>query len=310
MGEEWRRGWHPEKFNTSRIKDTVLIIGAGPAGLEAAVTLGRRGVNVQLAEARREPGGRVSLESRLPGLSEWSRVRHWREQQIGKLPNVTIFRESPMAAEDAIAAEAGHIVLATGSTWRSNGLGRSSPTPIASYADSRTLTPDDIMTGRRPDGPVVIFDDDKYYMASAIALLRAREGHEITFVSSDGVVSSWSSLTAEQAQVQSALIEAGIKIIVNKTVAQLSDGAAQLSCVYTGRTESIACEGFIPVTSRSPNDDLWNELRALKSRGVHRIGDCKAPGLIAHAVYDGHRFAREFDVEGVVPAALRERVVI
>jgi dimethylamine/trimethylamine dehydrogenase len=309
MGEEWRRQWHPEKFSTSRCKENVLIVGAGPAGLEAAVTLGRRGVSVMLAEARRELGGRVNLEANLPGLSEWSRVRDWRLQQINKLPNITIFRESLMTADDVLSADAKHIVLATGSTWRANGLGRSFPIPIPSYADSRTLTPDDIMAGRRPRGPVVIFDDDTYYIASAIALLLAKEGYEVTFVSSDGTVSSWSRFTAEQAQVQSALIEAGIKIIVNMTVTQLLPDAAQLACVYSGRVVTIACHGFIPVTSRSPRDDLWQQLRLPSELVVHRIGDCRAPGLIAHAVYDAHRFAREFGSESEVPV-LRERVVV
>jgi dimethylamine/trimethylamine dehydrogenase len=66
MGEEWRQGWHPERVPAILGQtDPVLIIGAGPAGLEAAVTLGKRGVAVVLAEAR-EPGGRVTREARLP----------------------------------------------------------------------------------------------------------------------------------------------------------------------------------------------------------------------------------------------------
>ena len=308
MGEEWRRGWHPERVNVLTNPERVLIIGAGPAGLEAAVILGKRGASVMLAEATGELGGRVTLEAKLPGLSEWARVRDWRVGQIAKMSNVDVYRGSLLQKPDVIDTGAGHLLLATGSTWRRDGLGRSSLVAISSFADPRTMTPDDIMAGRRPAGPVVIFDDDHYYMASVISELLAREGHSVTFVSSAGVVAPFANHTDEQAQVQSALIAAGVKIVVSMTVAGLSAGGAILHCVYSGATREIACEGFVPVTSRAPNDELWNSLQGMPGKCLARIGDCKAPGLIVHAVYDGHRAARELGENN--PIEKRERVVV
>jgi dimethylamine/trimethylamine dehydrogenase len=78
MGEEWRRAWHAEKIQPKGSEDAVLVVGGGPAGLEAARALGQRGYRVLLAEARRALGGRVIGESRLLGLAEWARVRDWR----------------------------------------------------------------------------------------------------------------------------------------------------------------------------------------------------------------------------------------
>ena len=102
MGEEYRRGWHPERVPAAKghAADSVLVVGGGPAGLECAMTLGKRGYRVMLAEARRELGGRVALESRLPGLSSWARVRDYRTGQIGRLPNVEVFLESRLSAAD------------------------------------------------------------------------------------------------------------------------------------------------------------------------------------------------------------------
>ena len=71
MGEEWRRGWHPERIEPRKSNEGVLVVGGGPAGLECALALGNRGYRVILAESCEELGGRVSRESRLPGLAEW-----------------------------------------------------------------------------------------------------------------------------------------------------------------------------------------------------------------------------------------------
>ena len=94
MGEEWRKGWHPEVIAPKASDDQVLIVGAGPAGLECARALGRRGYEVMLAEATTELGGRVAARVPLPGLSEWGRVRDYRLQQILPMPNVELYRDS------------------------------------------------------------------------------------------------------------------------------------------------------------------------------------------------------------------------
>ena len=73
--EEWRKGWHPERMQPKGESESVLIVGAGPAGMEAARALGLRGYQVVLAEAGSEIGGRVARECKLPGLSAWGRVR-------------------------------------------------------------------------------------------------------------------------------------------------------------------------------------------------------------------------------------------
>jgi dimethylamine/trimethylamine dehydrogenase len=113
MGEEWRKGWHPEHVPPKETDSSVLVVGAGPAGLEAAMTLGKRGYEVALAEARRELGGRVAFESRLPGLAEWGRVRDWRVTMIDKLPNVEYFLESQIDVDQVLEYGADRVVVAT-----------------------------------------------------------------------------------------------------------------------------------------------------------------------------------------------------
>ncbi len=91
MGEEWRRGWHPEFIPPAKSTASMLVVGGGPAGLEAALSLGRRGHRVALAEATTELGGRVINEASLPGLQNWIRVRDHRAYMLGQMDNVDIY---------------------------------------------------------------------------------------------------------------------------------------------------------------------------------------------------------------------------
>ncbi len=309
MGEEWRRGWHPERVPAVVGRtEPVLVVGGGPAGLEAALTLGRRGVPVMLAEAEEALGGRVTLEARLPGLAEWARVRDWRLHQIGKLSNVEVFPASRMTAGDVLATGAPHVICATGSRWRLDGRGRSFAGAVPSYTDARTLSPEAILSGQRPPGPVVVFDDDLYHVAAGIADLLAAEGLDVTYVTPAGRVADWAGYTVEQAGLHARLIERGVRIVTGHTVAALLPGAARLDCVYTGRSLEVPCGGLVPVTSREPQDGLWRSLADAGLATLLRVGDASAPGLIAHAVHDGHRVARE--MFGGPAAVLRERVVV
>ena len=312
MGEEWRRGWHPENFGRSSKPSRVLVVGAGPAGLEAAHVLGKRGHQVMLAEARDVAGGRVVLEAALPGLSEWKRVADYRLHQISKLPNVELFRASPMTAGDIVDTGAAHVILATGSHWRADGRGRHFHAPQPGFAAGKVLTPDDVMAGTKPVGPVVVFDDDGYYMGSVIAELLAGQGHAVTYVATAGIVSAWSENTAEQARVQARLIELGVEIIVSHAVTAADGNEAVLSCIFSGRERRLPCGSLVSVTSREPDDALWQELRARDTsfESLVRIGDCRAPGIIAMAVHDGHLAGRMLGEAAGSAAPKRERVVI
>ena len=294
MGEEWRKGWHPEKIESKESESTILIVGAGPAGLEAAHGLGKRGYQVTLAEARGEVGGRVTRESRLPKLNEWARVRDYRLGQIQRMSNVEIYLESEMDAERIQEFGADAVALATGALWRNDGVGRSIRFPVPGC---KVLTPDDIMDGKRPDTPgsaVTIYDDDHYYMASVIAELLSSEGYRVTLATEGMCVASWTEYTLEQRHIEKRLLSAGVQILVRHQLAEVGEGWLRLTNTLTGEVSDH--EGsVVSVTARLPRDELFKTLKG--KLPVRRIGDCFGPSIIAAAVYEGHRYAREFDTE-------------
>ena len=313
MGEEWRRGWHPERVPPGQ-GGSVLIVGAGPAGLEAAHILGKRGYSVTLADAAGEPGGRVTLESRLPGLAEWARVRDYRLTQLRSMPQVSMYLGNRLSADEVREFGADHVLIATGARWRRDGLGRWHSLAIEGLPTRGVLTPDDIMRGARPEGEVTIFDDDHYYMAPVIAVQLARAGAKVSYVTTTGSVSEWSHYTGEQERTQQQLLELGVQIRVSAAVVGFDGESVGLACVYTGREWRQRASTLVLVTSREPSDELYRELvgeeGAVPDLKIQRIGDCLAPALIAHAVFSGHKAARELDEAGEPAPAGRDRSVV
>ncbi len=158
------------------------------------------------------------------------------------------------------------------------------------------------MAGAEVTGPVLIYDDDHYYMGGVLAEKLRQQGLAVTLATPAAEVSSWTHNTLEQQRIQKRLLELEVEIIAHRSLAEVHDGAAELACTFTDRRLRLPVATVVLVTSRKPQDALYHELTgdaaALADVGitaVSRIGDCLAPGTIAAAVHSGHRYARDCD---------------
>ena len=313
--EEWRKGWHPEVMNPKGPSTSVLVVGAGPAGLEAARALALRGYDVALAEAGDEIGGRVARERRLPGLSAWGRVADYRVYQLSQRTNVEIYRGSRLDAAEVLEFGFQHVCVATGSTWRRDGVARQHVVAMPMDAAMAVYTPDDLMAGRLPAGEVVVYDDDHYYMGGVLAELLVQRGARVTLVTPAPYVSDWARNTLEQATIHRRLAGLGVRIVLNTGVPAIRADGVETNDTYTDARGHIGCDAVVVVASRRSEDALYHDLRARAADwadagllSVQVIGDACAPGPIAWATYAGHRYARELDTpdRGDAPPFRRE----
>jgi dimethylamine/trimethylamine dehydrogenase len=323
-GEEYRRGWHPEKFDHAPNAGSVLVVGAGPAGLECAMVLGKRGYTVHLRDCAPEVGGHWRDVARYPRCSEYGRLISYRQAQIAKLGKVDVHLGVPaMTADDILVYGADKVVIAVGAHWSTVGLGAEVHRPIDGVDASlpNVLTPEQVMAGKDiPGDDVVVLDGDGHFTGIAMAELLAGRGKRVTLVTNMNDVTEFCRFTMELPNNKRLLQEKRIKFVTNHWAHSFVSGTLSLFYLYRdssglyeiepgrwGRRVSDAlvqlpCDALVLVTSRVPNAELHAELKSRRSewqpndiQGIYRIGDCHAPRHALNAIFDGHRLAREFE---------------
>ena len=301
MGEEWRRGWDPETIKPKITNQKALVVGSGPAGLECTLQLARRGYQVVLAESKNQLGGRVLFESSLKGLSAWKRVVDNRVHEILQKNNIEVYKDSKLSLELVKELGINNIFLATGSSWRKDGIGRSRRNPIKGLEGITVYSPEEAVENEKNiKDTIVIYDDEQGYLAGVIADHLKAKNVEVVFITPASVVSPWTDSTLEQKRVQESLINSGVKIICNQSIYKIENATALLECTYTGSITKVPCKSIVMVTERISNSTLYDNLMQSNLEGktqynIQAIGDAEAPGLIADAVYLGHLAAQNFE---------------
>ena len=195
-----------------------------------------------------------------------------------------------------------NVAIATGSTWRRDGVARFLLHPLVLDGAIDIFTPDDLMAGNLPSGRVLVYDDDHYYMGGVLTELLVQNGCSVVFATPSAYVSEWARNTFEQHHVQSNFLEWGVDLRLSHGLTGIGGDSVQLACTYTGNAVEVEVDAVLLVTSRLGNTGLWDDLSSRESdwadAGIKTIkvfGDAQSPAPIAWATYAGHRYARELD---------------
>jgi dimethylamine/trimethylamine dehydrogenase len=321
-GEEYRRGWHPEHFHPAANREKgVLVVGAGPAGMECAMVLGKRDMSaVHLVEAGKEIGGCVNWISQLGhsdgkenlargtarGLGEWKRIVNYRQIQLDKLKNVEVHLGSRLSAQEIREYGAEIVIIATGAHFATDGLNPATHDTIegADASLDWQLTPREVVEGDKPIGNrVLVMENEGYYMGVSIAQKLAGEGHDVTLLTQMGDVAAYMEYTLEAPMLHRDLHRLGVDIHTYTMLEKIEPGVCHAYNVWkTDHKERFEVDTVVLCTQRLSNDELYHELRsdkdALEREGieaVYMIGDAAAPRMIPDCIFDGHRLAREID---------------
>ena len=306
VGEEFRRGWHPERFEqASNSEKTVLVVGAGPAGMECAMVLGKRGISaVHLVDEQDAIGGSLRAISAYPNLGEWARVIQYRQIQLDKLANVELIGKTRLEAEGVLTYGAEIVVIATGARWRADGMNGATQEPIPGADLESVYAPEQVadLAGAIAGERVLVYDTDGYFTGVAMFEMLHAAGKQVTFVTPSSKLAPYMFFTGEGFRVNRQMHASGATIVTSHLITELSAGGARGQHVWSADPVEWEADAVVLVTQRQPCDALYHEVVADPDRlateeieSVYRIGDCLAPRLIAENVFDGHRLAREID---------------
>lgn len=288
VGREFE--WGGDRFQATAAPKSVLVVGAGPAGLEAARGAAERGYRVEIVEALPVIGGQFRLAGMQPRRAQILDLMDWYERQFAKLA-VTLRLNTYLDADEITAHPADVVVLATGSLPDEKAFQRWLPhlESLPGLEFGGVWSPEEVMRREaRLGDAVIVYDEGSNWRGVGTAWALAEAGKQVTIVTPEAFVGKEIARTAADGAARRRLAKLGVVFKTEACIARWHGNGASVLNLLTGDEEVIAASGLVMATTNrafDPFPETFSDKKTL------RIGDCVAPRLAAYAFHEGRKLA-------------------
>jgi 2,4-dienoyl-CoA reductase-like NADH-dependent reductase (Old Yellow Enzyme family)/thioredoxin reductase len=286
--------WNGDRFQKTDAAKRILVVGGGPAGLEAARVAAERGHKVVLAEASNRLGGNFLLAGLQPRRGQILDLLAWYERQLMAL-GVGLRFNTYVEAAEVPAFEADAIILATGSGFPETGFQKALPhlERLPGIEKGGVHSVEAVMARQaRLGARVLLLDEGGGWRGCGTAWKLAQDGHQVTIVTPDPFVGKELQRTAADVPLRETLRKLGVRWLLESSIAEWHGQAAMVLDHNTGERHFVEADALVMAVSNSPVNGLALEL-ARFSRPVYQIGDCAAPRQAPYAFFEGRKVALE-----------------
>jgi 2,4-dienoyl-CoA reductase-like NADH-dependent reductase (Old Yellow Enzyme family)/thioredoxin reductase len=283
----------------AEVTKNVMIVGGGPAGLEAARTAALRGHHVDLYEMTRELGGQVRMAASVPPRSDLEAITRWLADEVARL-DVRVHLGTPVDPDMIIDAHPDEVIIATGSTPRRPGFQLSAPSVAIPGADlPHVSTSWEVLgfggrarIGRRA---VVVDDTGTFETISVVDKLLAT-GATVTVVSRHeqlGAMIPYPPATVEASRER--LFGAGVTFVPSMAIRSIDARSITAYGLGNSLERTFEADTVCIVTYHEPNDGLVEYLTAAFDDlpfAVTTIGNANGTDSIQQAIHSAARATR------------------
>jgi 2,4-dienoyl-CoA reductase-like NADH-dependent reductase (Old Yellow Enzyme family)/thioredoxin reductase len=282
--------WGGDRFDKVATPKQVLVVGGGPAGMEAARVAAERGHQVTLCEALGDLGGQFRLAGLAPRRGQITELMGWYLRQLEQL-GVEVRYFSPMDEQDIIEFGADEVVLATGSL--PDGLARQRWLPAAEelpgLSNGKVFSCEEVFRDQAELGKaVIVLDEGGNWRGTGTAWHLADQGHEVTIVTPDPMIGKEMVRAASDIQTRAALAKLGVRFVLESVIEYWHGDRAELRSLLDGSTSSIDASAIVTATTNSVDNSVELALAETDTR-FHVIGDAAAPRTAPFAFHDGRK---------------------
>ena len=286
--------WDGDEVGRSAAPKSVLVVGGGPAGLEAARVAAERGHRVRLVERSRELGGQFRLAAGQPERGEIGGLLNWYQTQLQKL-QVQVELAKDITADDIRSSGADEVILCTGSKPSRSGFQRAFPhrdrLPGADQANVHTIH--DVLDGTVvPGNRVLLLDDiNGWWPASGTALHLAQQRHMVTVVTASEKAAAQLDYSSTGDTTRERFAKMGIEVVLSSAVETWRDGMATIVNLYTGDRDEREFDSLVMALTNEPDASLERELANDRNFSIHAIGDNVQARTASMAIYEARKLA-------------------